>query len=772
MNLYAHDLSLFDFANFSDNPIIDHQSSSDFLIRPHDDSNGRDSGGDDDDENKRASMANRRSPPRYRHDGTSPLPLGMDWSIPPRKWDGRDTVWPHDPHTGWSYCITIPSWVLLPKSRGSDPIVFFRVQVGIQSPEGITTSREILRRFSDFLKLLSELKKIFPKKSLPPAPPKGILRMKSRTLLEERRCSLEDWMEKVLSDIDISRSVSVATFLELEAAARSSFNNINQSNAVSSVSGVVPSFLSKTNSDVSLIIGSSIASDHDASSEDMSELGTPRYRKVSSADPSMEPSTSEPHLIEPLEKTMKYGIFNKNFILENLEKFSKQKMHSGKESEIAGDKLRGNTVDTRFLPGDGAKHLPELDYSKMDGHVRRLSTESIGSDLSSVRASEISNLGVASLFGDGILNLPENAEAPRTLDSFSSDLQFHRDLLVLFLSEERHKLKRVLNTLQRRLATAKTDMEDLISRLNQEVAVRQFLETKVKDLEVELETTRDNCDENMQQAVLLERERFTQMQWDMEELRKQCLEMELKLKTEQDEKARVESANLLIIQESKMLLQELDVAREQLANLHKHHEELEVKSKAEVKVLVKEVKSLRSSQSELKQELSRVMKEKLELERVLQKEKQRMEHANAANTKLLHECNLLRDRLEECSVNFLSEEEDKLIVDTSSPSDALDLLTTSDNRIGLLLAEAQLLAQDVENSVARLDESHSMKGGDKRTDDELRKMVTDIFVDNATLRKQVNSVIRCALNTYVKSEDKDDEEEEAPLSKTVLSKFL
>ncbi|XP_021298133.1 PX domain-containing protein EREX isoform X2 [Herrania umbratica] len=769
MNLYAHDLSLFDFANFSDNPIIDHQSSADFLIRPRDDSNGRDSGGDDDAEHKRASLASRRSPPRYRHDGTSPLPLGMDWSIPPRKWDGRDTVWPHDPHTGWSYCITIPSWVLLPKSRGSDPIV---VQVGIQSPEGITTSREILRRFSDFFKLLSELKKIFPKKNLTPAPPRRILRMKSRTLLEERRCSLEDWMEKLLSDIDISRSVSVATFLELEAAARSSFDNINQSNAVSSVSGVVPSFLSKTNSDVSLNIGSSIASDHDASSEDISVLGTPRYGKDSSADPSMEPSTSEPHLIEPLEKTMKYGIFNKNFILENLEKFSKQKMHSGKESEIEGDKLAGNTTDTRFLPGDGAKHLPELDYSKMDGHVRRLSTESIGSDLSSVRASEISNFGVASLFGDGILDPPENAEAPRTLDSFSSDLQFHRDLLVLFLSEERHKLKRVLNTLQRRLATAKTDMEDVISRLNQEVAVRQFLETKVKDLEVELETTRDNCDENMQQAVLLERERFTQMQWDMEELRKQCLEMELKLKTEQDEKARVESANLLIIQESKMLLQELDVAREQLANLHKHHEELEVKSKAEVKVLVKEVKSLRSSQSELKQELSRVMKEKLELERVLQKEKQRMEHANAANTKLLHECNLLRDRLEECSVNFLSEEEDKLIVDTSSPSDALDLLTTSDNRIGLLLAEAQLLAQDVENSVARLDESHSMKGGDKRTDDELRKMVTDIFVDNATLRKQVNSVIRCALNTYVKSHDEDDEEEEAPLSKTVLSKFL
>lgn len=26
------------------------------------------------------------SPPKHRHDGTSPLPLGMDWSPPPRNW--------------------------------------------------------------------------------------------------------------------------------------------------------------------------------------------------------------------------------------------------------------------------------------------------------------------------------------------------------------------------------------------------------------------------------------------------------------------------------------------------------------------------------------------------------------------------------------------------------------------------------------------------------------------------------------------------------------
>ena len=66
-----------------------------------------------------------------------------------------------------------------------------------------------------------------------------------------------------------------------------------------------------------------------------------------------------------------------------------------------------------------------------------------------------------------------------------------------------------------------------------------------------------------------------------------------------------------------MLLQQLDVARDQLDNLQKRHDDFELKSKAEVKLLVKEVKSLRNSQSELKQELSRLLKEKLEVEVII-----------------------------------------------------------------------------------------------------------------------------------------------------------
>ncbi|KAF6162701.1 hypothetical protein GIB67_022360 [Kingdonia uniflora] len=205
------------------------------------------------------------------------------------------------------------------------------------------------------------------------------------------------------------------------------------------------------------------------------------------------------------------------------------------------------------------------------------------------------------------------------------------------------------------------------------------------------------------------------------------------------------------------------ILQKKTCKLANFHQELLVKSKADTKVLVKEVKSLRNFQTELKQELGRSFKENSELERVLQKEKHRTEHTKNARGKLLHECGILRHRLQECCVNFLVEEEDKFTVN-SSLLDALDLLTTSDNRIGLLLAEAQLLAQDEETSF-----SNDINGNDLGTDNEIRKMMTNLFIDNARLWKQVNSVICCALKTTITSANS---EEETPSRKTALNKFL
>ncbi|CAN6449814.1 unnamed protein product [Victoria cruziana] len=688
----------------------------------------------------------------------------MDWSSPPKKWEGRDTVWPHDHRTGWSYCVTIPSWMASPDSKAFDgnlvnPIVFYRVQIGIQSPEGVTTVRTILRRFSDFLKLFTTLKRAFPRKNLPSPPPKhAFLRVNSsRVQLEERRSALEEWMGKLLSDIDLSRSVPVASFLDLEAAARSFF-------AGSSL--VKP----PQSSSATLDYGSD-------NTYEASDLGTPRQIAHNGSEAGAEDPFSDQDLTGSAGAVAKLGILNheNGLLLGDSAADQREEMQNnlGKELHVT-NRNSSHTDSQNNVPYFRDRMDMLLEREERTGHSRKLSSESVTSDVSSVRGSENSNIGSTYLAGDGALEMGGGTGGPSTSGSSCANEFQLGDVQIVLPLDQRQKLNRVLITLHRRLTSAKTDMEDMISRLNQEAAVKEYLTTKVKDLNVELESTRQKSKENLQQAILVERERITQLQWDMEELRRQSLEMEAKFRSEQAEKSRAEAIKRAVASERELLQCELDSTREQLQNLQNVHEEQEMKMKADVKVLVREVKSLRKTQTDLKQELQQSLKAKSDLE----KERQRREHSSTSRVKLLHECEILCNRLQECSVNFLAEEEDKFTVD-SSLSDALDLLATSDNRIGLLLAEAQLLTQEDDGSVGAANErqenesqSSSQVNGDGTGDNEaaLRKMLADILIDNARLRKLVNSVTRCALKTAPQTEEEDGDE--APTRKTVLNKFL
>ncbi|PHU02377.1 hypothetical protein BC332_27628 [Capsicum chinense] len=670
----------------------------------------------------------RKSPPKHRHDGTSPLPLGMDWSPAPRVWVGRDTIWPHDSHTRWSYCATIPSWTISLRPRGSATVVFYRVQIGIQSPDGSTTMREIRRRFSDFLKLSSELKKEFPKKKLPPAPSKGLLRMQSNELLEERRCLLEDWMTKVLSDIELSRSAPIGIFLELEAAARSSFYELNQ-NVVdenSSIS-VVPSNQFSNSSDVSLLAGpSSFASDcGNDSAYGTPELGSP---------------TEGMSRFHELDNAAIFQGFTHSGEVNTED--ARLKHHDSKPMK---DSEQGNRENRLNMPSTGGDTDVSTKRVIDSAHVK----QTLETDIASEEVSDISNFLKLEPLKNTSHDPAEGADLSGLNTPTSSNRQFPGHLQAVIQLDEQNKLNRTLSTMQLRLATAKTDIEDLLARLNQELAVRQYLATKVRDLEIELDSLKQSGKENLQQAVQSEREKFTQMLWDTEELRRKCVEMELKLTSEQADKINMESTQRFIVQKNERLHEELDAAQQQVNSLQKHHLELETKSNADVKLLVKEIKSLRSSHTELKQELSKLAKEKADVEMILQEERQRREHADAANIKLLHEYEILRNRLEECSVSFLIEEENKLVLEAANPSDAIDILSTSDDRIGVLLAESQLLAQDVESHI---DGEYS-----RTAVDELRKQLAVVYVDNAKLRKQMNSVIRYALQTASGSEENEEE---------------
>nr|XP_009385143.1 PREDICTED: uncharacterized protein LOC103972507 isoform X1 [Musa acuminata subsp. malaccensis] len=733
------------------------------------------------------------SPPKHRHDGTSPLPLGMDWSPPPKRWDGRNTIWPHNPQTGWSYCAMIPSWVVQTEPGTSqesflNPIVFYRIHVGIQSPEGVSTSHGLLRRFSDFLMLYSALKKTFPRKDIPSAPPKhAFLRINSsRMLLEERRQALEEWMGKLLSDIDLSRSAPAAGFLELETAARLSFQNENcqleEPSSPANATAVAPSvparpLLSASVADYSAVpsISHTVASDICSENiDEISELGTPKKGKTQVSEASTEPLALVHDLVS---STIAIGddLMGESS-LEHPEDFIMSKLNHGQEYHALERQTIGGSSSR-----DRIESISDQNHDKLYGHSRKLSAESIGSDSSSIRGSEVSAAGVTNSIWEVSLDVPDGAEIPNIMDALPHlNTQVLNKAQIVLPIDQRLKLNRVIVNMQQRLVTARTDMEDLIARLNQEMAVKEYLTTKVKDLEVELEATEQKGTENLQQAILIEKERVTQMQWDMDELHRKCTEMEAKLTSEQNEKNHAESEKTTASDETELLLQEVHCKEEELQNMQKCLAELEMKSKADIKVLVKEVKSLRKSQAELREVLNQSLKEKTDLEVVLHREKQRWSNAKSANEKLLHECRVLHDRLQECNVNFLMDEDDKFTI-SSSPDDALDLLATSDDRIGLLLAEAQLLARDDEESLlnvvdARTSESSQplvAENGDISisTDNQIRKMLTDMFIDNVRLRKQVNSAIRCALNTVIKPEE-SEESHEVPSRNTVLNRFL
>lgn len=230
----------------------------------------------------------------------------------------------------------------------------------------------------------------------------------------------------------------------------SAFYDQQESVAHSSVTGLGPSLL-QSNADASVIAGSSsVASDHGIDSPDqISETGTPTRGRNSFGD---------------------VGIG-----------YPRHKVFAPRDSSIVGgDKPTEDTAKSKTLPGGEAELLHEPEFLRLDGHVCRLSTESVGSDLSSIRFSEKSNFGVSNLFGDGSVNHSEGGETSRSMDAhISSDALFPRNSLLALPSDQRLKLNRVLNNMQQRLTAAKADTEDLLARLNQEVAVREFFTTKV-----------------------------------------------------------------------------------------------------------------------------------------------------------------------------------------------------------------------------------------------------------------------------------------------------
>jgi hypothetical protein len=110
-------------------------------------------------------------------------------------------------------------------------------------------------------------------------------------------------------------------------------------------------------------------------------------------------------------------------------------------------------------------------------HHRRPSVESIGSEVSSARGSDFSF--AATVDGNSESSQWDifNHSSSQSLENVNADLL--KGVHMTLPLDQRGNVRRLLINLQRRLSTSKLDMEDLITRLNQESSVKEFLAAKV-----------------------------------------------------------------------------------------------------------------------------------------------------------------------------------------------------------------------------------------------------------------------------------------------------
>ena len=156
---------------------------------------------------------------------------------------------------------------------------------------------------------------------------------------------------------------------------------------------------------------------------------------------------------------------------------SQVELQSAQEIQAAAS-VNQNGLGRETLDEAGSRPPLGLGVGKLGPrHRRRASQESIFSEMSSVMGSELSR-GISM---DVPLENPlwGSSGGDPSGDHSLTDAESLKGVGLILPLDQRSKVRRVMATLQRRLVAAKTDMEDLLARLNQETTVKEFLTTKV-----------------------------------------------------------------------------------------------------------------------------------------------------------------------------------------------------------------------------------------------------------------------------------------------------
>lgn len=209
------------------------------------------------------------------------------------------------------------------------------------------------------------------------------------------------------------------------------------------------------------------------SAYETSDIGTSNQMMIHVSETSTEAMALFPDLSAPVGEISNGDLMEESVFSRPGEFLSINSQRRKENLALGRDSFNGSPLREKI------EFIPEQDRDKHSGHSRKLSVDSIGSDVSSIRGSELSVPGVANSISDGSVDYT-GGEARSSIEAVSSmEAPFLNDAQIILPLDQQHKLNRVLVTMQRRLVVAKTDMEDLIARLNQEITVKEYLTTKV-----------------------------------------------------------------------------------------------------------------------------------------------------------------------------------------------------------------------------------------------------------------------------------------------------
>lgn len=607
-----------------------------------------------------------------------------------------------------SFWVVVPSSISKAPEPGADPVTFYLVEVGVQSPGGEKIRRTVLRRFSDFRVLSAKLKSELPSKRLPDPPPRYRLTSVNgnQTLVEKRRKQLETWLWKLLADVDVAHSSNLTAFLELQAARRC---------------------LSRPSASQSLgAIGDTPAGS--------GHLGTPNNSTPRTG------TRGQP------------GIEDDNSFSED---------SSNEDGPGARSEDSASIADSSSAGASSSAALSEQDT----GAVLATPPPS-GVGKTSAEAYKTGTPGAA---GAGIEGTPGSAAAWAAA-AVPGPVGVQLGLKM----EQRAAVRRLMEDLRRQQNCAKADLEDAISVLRFERTSKELLEAKVSELQGEREAVQAQCAQQVADAVRESEESRTAMAWELEEART-TLARERGGQAGLDEAARRAEARAVAAEEAAAAARaEAEEARAEVKAAADAKAELEARAHREKKVLSKEIRSLRKSLEEAAENNAQA---------ALVSANERARSRAAVLSAALRETSVLRQRLVECAVERLAEEQsqqvaaagavDAVAVDSangggsgggSGPTDPLELLSVSDMRVGCLLAEAQLLTRGGDDGAGAAGGAGAGVGlrrsglgpgeaAAAAAEEEVRRVLAELLTDNAQLRKGVNSLLRNALATGTPSGD-------------------